>query len=474
MPKALKSGRRLDRQACEIILNIYLYFLTENERFKHSNNADYFSKVQQRVSEASGISRRTVSKILQKEYQNKSITTSPKMVKLGRPNKLFCLDLDDFDYSVIRRLVYNFHLIYKQVPTIKALKSKLSDAINFTGCDFTLRKILRKMGFRYKKVQNNRKLLIEKDDVRLKRVKFLAAIKKYRSQERDIVYMDETYIHTSHLTAKSWVDSSEIGVKQLISKGQRLIIVHAGSRKGFIPGALLMYQSTDKTGDYHNAMNSENYEKWVRNQLIPNLAPHSVLVVDNAAYHNKYVERPPNSNATKQKMIDWLTKHNIPIDPTLKKIEMYEIVCKHKQDLVEYSLDKIMKEYGHSVLRLPPYHPDFNPIENIWSQIKGYVSKRNINMNMTTVKLLVQEKINMIGPDIWAKVCDHAIKCENEYRTHEDQLENHMDSFVITVRENSDDDTPENSSDSDCDMDVGSTILHHTVNPCPPPLIQFS
>ncbi|GBP91733.1 hypothetical protein EVAR_92010_1 [Eumeta japonica] len=25
----------------------------------------------------------------------------------------------------------------------------------------------------------------------------------------------------------------------------------------------------------------------------------------------------------------------------------------------------------HIVLRLPPYHPDFNPIENIWAQIKG-------------------------------------------------------------------------------------------------------
>lgn len=474
MPKALRKGKRLDRQACEVIFNIYLYFLTENDKFKHTNYTAYFCKVQKRVSEASGISQRTVNKILQKEYINQSTSSSPKSAKLGRPNKLFCLGLDDFDYNVIRRLVYNFHLIYKQVPTIKALKSKLSEAINFKGCDFTLRKILRKMGFRYKKVENNRKLLIEKDDVRLKRVKFLAAIKKYRLQGREIVYMDETYIHTSHLAGKSWADSSENGVKQLISKGQRLIIVHAGSRKGFIPGALLMYQSTDKTGDYHNAMNNENYEKWLRNQLIPNLAPHSVLVVDNAAYHNKYVEKPPNSNTRKQDMIDWLSKHNVPIDPSLTKLEIYEIICKYKQDFVEYSIDKLMNEYGHSVLRLPPYHPDFNPIENIWSQIKGYVSKRNISMNMTTVKQLVQEKVNMIGSDVWAKVCDHAIKCENEYRKHEPELENYMASFVITVHENSDDDTPENSSDSDCDMEVGSIVSHHTVHPAPPPLIPLS
>lgn len=120
MPKALRKGKRLDRQACEVIFNIYLYFSTENDKFKHTNYTAYFCKVQKRVSEASGISQRTVNKILQKEYINQSTSNSPKSAKLGRPNKLFCLGLDDFDYNVIRRLVYNFHLIYKQVPTIKA------------------------------------------------------------------------------------------------------------------------------------------------------------------------------------------------------------------------------------------------------------------------------------------------------------------------------------------------------------------
>lgn len=36
--------------------------------------------------------------------------------------------------------------------------------------------------------------------------------------------------------------------------------MHAGSAKGFIQRALLMFQSTDKRGDY-NAMNSENMKK---------------------------------------------------------------------------------------------------------------------------------------------------------------------------------------------------------------------
>jgi transposase len=55
---------------------------------------------------------------------------------------------------------------------------------------------------------------------------------------------------------------------------------------GFIPGALLVFKSGLKTGDYHGDMNHENYFKWLRNQLIPNLPSNSVVVLDNASYHN--------------------------------------------------------------------------------------------------------------------------------------------------------------------------------------------
>lgn len=450
-----KPQKRLKNPVQGIIFNIYLYFISENSKFKNSNNSEYFGKVQQRISDATGISKPTIRKFLnQEEEYRKNKNTNTNNIKLGRPRKKFYLDLDDFDYAVIRRMVYNFHLIYKQVPTIRALKSKLIETMNFKGCDFTLRKILRQMGFLFKKITNNRKMLMEKDDVRLKRVKYLDLIRKYRSEGRDIVYTDETYVHTSHLTGKCWIDSTDKGVKQLISKGQRLIIVHAGSAKGFVPGALLMYKSTDKTGDYHDAMNNADYGKWLQNQLIPNLSPNSVLVVDNAAYHNKYVERPPNSNTAKPLMINWLQKYNIPHDSSLTKIQLYEIICRHKEDFVEYSIDKILHQHGHDVLRLPPYHPDFNPIENIWSQIKGHVSKRNIDMNMGTVKKLIEEKINMIGPDEWKKVCDHAIKCENEYRSQEHSMDDHIDRIVINVNESTDE-SDEDMSDcySDCEME---------------------
>jgi predicted O-methyltransferase YrrM len=46
-------------------------------------------------------------------------------------------------------------------------------------------------------------------------------------------------------------------------------------------------------------MNHENYKKWLHEKLIPNLESKSVIVVDNASYHNVQLNQHPTSNARK-------------------------------------------------------------------------------------------------------------------------------------------------------------------------------
>ena len=43
-----------------------------------------------------------------------------------------------------------------------------------------------------------------------------------------------------------------------------------------------------------------------------------------------------------------------------------------------YTIDELLRSHGHEVLRLPQYHPDFNAIEMIWSQMKDIVRKTNL------------------------------------------------------------------------------------------------
>jgi len=74
---------------------------------------------------------------------------------------------------------------------------------------------------------DNRKVIVERHDIRSLRVKYLRAIRAYREEGRSIVYADETYIHISHTTSYAWDDGSGAELKAPISKGRRLIIVHA-------------------------------------------------------------------------------------------------------------------------------------------------------------------------------------------------------------------------------------------------------
>ena len=70
-----------------------------------------------------------------------------------------------------------------------------------------------------------------------------------------------------------------------------MIVVHSGGTDGFIPGGLFTFKGGSSTGDYHDEMNSEMFTKWLREQLIRNLSEKSVLVLDNASYHNIQIDR---------------------------------------------------------------------------------------------------------------------------------------------------------------------------------------
>jgi hypothetical protein len=76
---------------------------------------------------------------------------------------------------------------------VPKLLPKLRETINFKGDNTSLKLLLRKVGFKWKKTRNNRGTLIERDDIRSKRVAYLGAVKKYRQEGgRPILCEDET------------------------------------------------------------------------------------------------------------------------------------------------------------------------------------------------------------------------------------------------------------------------------------------
>ena len=106
-----------------------------------------------------------------------------------------------------------------------------------------------------------------------------------------IIFSDETWLFRRGVGSKKhWQDTDlRSAPEKHASKGGRNILVHAGSKDGFVGGAKLVYPSFKKPkndDDYHGDMDGATYLKWVKEKLLPNLPEKCALVVDNAAYHS--------------------------------------------------------------------------------------------------------------------------------------------------------------------------------------------
>ena len=62
-----------------------------------------------------------------------------------------------------------------------------------------------------------------------------------------------------------------------------------------------MFQSKSMK-DYHEEMDSDRFLKWFKEQLIPNIPPNSFIVLDNASYHSRELNKAPTSNSRKTDM----------------------------------------------------------------------------------------------------------------------------------------------------------------------------
>ncbi|KAL1454573.1 hypothetical protein WDU94_010795 [Cyamophila willieti] len=106
-------------------------------------------------------------------------------------------------------------------------------------------------------------------------------------------------------------------------KGGRLIILHAGNSHGFIPGARLVFKSK-KSGDYHNEMNSQHFIDWFEKSFFNS---NSVIVMDNAPYHSKKMDKVPTKSSTRKNILSWLFSQTlVPENSDLRKCELEKIL----------------------------------------------------------------------------------------------------------------------------------------------------
>ena len=317
----------------------------------------------QRVSNALGFGLSTVRRTMA-DYSRGVNFDKESIAYRGRPERA----LSDSALTIVREYIRNANKegAYMTLETLWQYLEEVAPEQEFSIR--TLGRALDRWGFTFGKGVRTQRFK-EKDHVVVARQRYLRrkkANRKGKGTIRPEVYLDESYVNKNHSKDFVWYyDDDGPWIQKPTGKGERLIIMNAITKDGWVPGAKVTFKSTRKTGDYHGQMNQTMFTKWFEEKLLPNIPARSLIIMDNAAYHN--ILSPvsaPTPSCKKEKIRSWLEKNNFPVKEDCLKAELVDILTRVGPQPT-YALDEIANKQGHEVLRTPPYHPELQPIEAI-------------------------------------------------------------------------------------------------------------
>jgi len=186
------------------------------------------------VCDMVGISRRKMQELVTEAYKTgKMAKQKEKKRKWTKPPKI--------PHDVLNETAAKIREWNKAGPltTIPKLQQWLKEERGLEVPKTQLIYYLQKMGFEWGKVK--RKGLIESEGVIKKRREYLTArvVRRAEGPELKPVFIDETYVHQNHAPNFTWHLKPEgQGVGTPMGKGQRLVLLHAGSADGWVEGAM--------------------------------------------------------------------------------------------------------------------------------------------------------------------------------------------------------------------------------------------
>ena len=354
------QGKAVDHRQRDLVVQLKSHFDLEKLKGPFVSTDDPMG----RVAEAMGLGKRTIQEIVTSHWRTRHFADATPAAK-GKPPYRVQPALE----TVIRKQI---RLLNRQGNHISlAVLSKWLEDNYERIAPATLSRTLQRMGFVYGK-SRRKSALKERDDVLIARRAYLRAKIANRDPQggtiRPEVYLDESYVNVNHSPERTWYFMEEgPWVQKPSGKGPRLILVHAMTVDGWVEGAKLVFQAKRRTGDYHGQMNFENFRKWFVECLLPRLPDGSLIIMDNAPYHNVYVEGPfyPTSSSKKDELRNWL-QQNHPNDflESMLKAELLEC-CRKLCPKPEYELDRIAREAGDDILRTPTVSPGTSTDRNM-------------------------------------------------------------------------------------------------------------
>ena len=162
------------------------------------------------------------------------------------------------------------------------------------------------------------------------RIRYIEQIRQCRKDGKTVAYTDETWVWCGMGHRRDWVIpenyrdplSEAVPPPAPTSREKRLVVLHCVTAEGLVKGAeeVLISGQRNEDGDYHRDMSFEVYKTWFTRlaaTLKTNCSSKSVvLVLDNAPYQSKRLDRIPTSADTRDIMVAFLQQHEIPFDPS--------------------------------------------------------------------------------------------------------------------------------------------------------------
>ena len=411
------QGKQLHAEMVETVVRLKKHYDKERKAGKFVSTKD----TAKRTANALGIGVATVKRIMAQYKKDGNEVVVRITQRPGRPPSRIC----PIGQPVVREFIRTENLGGRRVSIDRVCKFLISEH----GIDIpkmTLWRALNRWGFNHGEGRR-RDSLKEQNRVILARREYLRAKLANRNSDgtlkRPEVYLDETYINKNHSCRFTWYLKED---GPLVNKpsgvGPRLILVHAITENGWVEGAQLVFEAKKRTGDYHGQMNWVNFSKWFETQLLPNIAPESIVILDNARYHNVLEDDViPNKSSKKEQLCHWLIRNGYPCRDDMLKSELLEL-CTRLAPTVEYKLDQLAAEHGISILRTPPYHPELQPIETCWAVVKNHMAD-NCDFTMTGLRKRLPEAFSKVSSDTCKEIIAKVFDQEEKYWSEDEKLD---------------------------------------------------
>ena len=335
------KGRPLCPEEKKLLVSVKHYF----DRNKSEFGSSEFSV--QMTADALGIGLATVNRVMANYRKDPDSINAPPQLR-GRPT----YSVDASHQEAVRAYIRQANLEGRHI-TLESIRRFLQEkSPNESFHLSTLARTLDRWGFEFGKGTRTQHLK-EKDYIIVARQHYLRKMRQNRIASgsrfiRPEVYLDESYVNKNHSNDFVWY-SSEDGpwIQKPTGKGERLIIMNAITKDGWVPEAKVVFKSTRKTGDYHGQMNGDLFQKWFREKLLPNIPNASLIIMDNASYHNILADHSvPTPTCSKEKIRTWLEANKIPCKDDCLKVELVDILRKIAPEPT-YSIDVIARQHGH-------------------------------------------------------------------------------------------------------------------------------